>query len=245
MLPDRPRIRAKIKHATHAADDRSRIDFDPRKPDVHPQAIVSIVGSDADHALRAIQCDRPLIARGTVNALDTRIARAARKSMMALQSYGGAYGKSNVMPAAADRLTSRALARRNSRGGRSYSAWNVALNRRTLPKPDTSATSASGICVSTISCFAKSTRRVCATAIGDAPRCCLNSRRTWRSPTPNRSASASTASPSSAPSPMSASARDTVFDVPRQMAKSANFPAGNAGKGDNRLPVRRSRSDRM
>ena len=42
---------------------------------------------------------------------------------------------------------SPAGARRNSRGGRSYSAWNIALNRRTLPKPDASATSAGGICV--------------------------------------------------------------------------------------------------
>ena len=46
--------------------------------------------------------------------------------------------------------------------------------------------------VSWISCLANSTRRVCATAIGEAPRCCRNSRRSCRSPTPSRSASAST-----------------------------------------------------
>ena len=40
--------------------------------------------------------------------------------------------------------------------------------------------------------MANSTRRVWATAIGEAPRWCWNSRRSWRPPTPSRSASTST-----------------------------------------------------
>jgi hypothetical protein len=48
----------------------------------------------------------------------------------------------------------------------------VSLKRRTLVKPLASATSVMLSALSWISCFASSTRRVCATAIGEAP--------TWR-----------------------------------------------------------------
>ncbi len=47
----------------------------------------------------------------------------------------------------------------------------VSLKRRTLLKPEASATCAIGSDVSWISCLASSTRRVCATAIGEAPTC--------------------------------------------------------------------------
>ena len=96
------------------------------------------------------------------------------------------------------------------------------MKRRTLPKPADSATSVIGSCVSWIRCLANSTRRVCATAIGEAPRCCWNSRRNCRPPTPSRSASASTPASlsSSAPSAISFIARDTVLDEPRQKARS-------------------------
>ena len=56
---------------------------------------------------------------------------------------------------------------------------------------------------------------------GEAPRCCWNSRRSWRSPTPEPLGEAvDVARPSSAPVSISASARDTVFDVPRQAPRS-------------------------
>ena len=51
-------------------------------------------------------------------------------------------------------------------------------------------------------------------AIGDAPRCSSKRRRMCRDVTPRRCASTSTSPPSSAPSPMRRSARDTVVDVP-------------------------------
>ena len=95
------------------------------------------------------------------------------------------------------------------------------LNRRTLLNPAAMAISAMGIRVSWMSCLAKRTRLVCATEIGQAPRCWRNRRRSWRSPKPSRSASKFTLAslPSSAPSSMSASARKTVFEVPRHEAR--------------------------
>ena len=85
----------------------------------------------------------------------------------------------------------------------------MSLKRRRLPKPAANATSTIFMRVSWSSCFASSTRRVCATAIGDAPRCLSKRRRSWRSPMPRRSARPSTSPSSSAPSAISASARDT------------------------------------
>jgi hypothetical protein len=105
-------------------------------------------------------------------------------------------------------------------GGRPKSCWKVSLNRRILPKPAASATSAIGSLVSWINCLASSTRRVCATAIGDAPEMRRKSRRSCRSPTPTRSASVSTSAPSSPSFSISHRARDTVFDVPRHTPRS-------------------------
>ena len=61
-----------------------------------------------------------------------------------------------------------------------------------LPKPAAAATSVIGRRVSWISCLASRIRRVCAIETGEAPRCCRNSRRSWRSPMPSRAAKAST-----------------------------------------------------
>jgi hypothetical protein len=112
--------------------------------------------------------------------------------------------------------------RLSEEGGRPNNLAKVSLKRRTLPKPADSATSVIGSWVSWISCLANSTRRVCATAMGEAPRCWLNRRRSWRPPIPSFSAKASTPASlsSSAPSAISLSARDTVLDEPRQKASS-------------------------
>ena len=133
----------------------------------------------------------------------------------------------------------------------------VSLKRRTLPKPAASATSAIGRRVSWISCLANSTRRVWATATGEAPRCCWNRRRSWRSPTPSRSASASTSPPRRrARRRRSGPGRgDTVLEVPRQAARSGAIsgrqrrqgrkPAscGGGGRGEEAavLELRRAR----
>ena len=112
--------------------------------------------------------------------------------------------------------------RRSALGGRRNSCWKVSLKRRMLPNPAASAISAIGRRVSWISCLANSTRLVCATVMGEAPRCCWNRRRNCRSPMPSRSASASTLapSPSSAPSAIRARPRETVFEVPRHEPRS-------------------------
>jgi hypothetical protein len=66
----------------------------------------------------------------------------------------------SVMPSAPVCSPTALLDRRSSLGDRRYSVWNVALKRRMLLKPDAKATSVIGMVVSTMSCFAKSTRRV-------------------------------------------------------------------------------------
>src|SRR3954467_906975 len=65
--------------------------------------------------------------------------------------------------------------RRNVAGERPNICRKISLKRRTLLKPDASATSAIESWVSWINCLASNTRRVCATAIGDAPTCWRNS----------------------------------------------------------------------
>src|SRR5882757_2676790 len=89
-----------------------------------------------------------------------------------------------------------------------------ALNRRTQPNPEASATWFIGKFVSSISFLAKCRRRVCATAIGVAPRCFKNKRRRCLDPTPKRSARTSTPPSSSPFSPIKRNARETVFEVP-------------------------------
>ncbi len=102
----------------------------------------------------------------------------------------------------------------------------AALKRRTQPKPEAEATWLIDRLVSSMSFLAKCRRRVCATALGVAPRWRRKSRRRWREPTPSRSASASTP-PSSRPlSPMRRSARATVLGVPSQ----AGVPGEHSGR---------------
>jgi hypothetical protein len=110
------------------------------------------------------------------------------------------------------------------------------LKRRTLPKPAASATCAIGRSPSWIRALASSTRRVCATLTGAAPRCFRNSRRSCRSPTPSRPAKASTSPSSSAPASIRASARDTVFEVP------FHAPISGAVSGRQRRQARKPRS---
>ena len=66
----------------------------------------------------------------------------------------------SVMPSAPVCSPPAPLYWRSSRGGRRYSMWNIALKRRMLLKPDAKAISVIGMVVSTMSCLAKSTRRV-------------------------------------------------------------------------------------
>jgi hypothetical protein len=87
-------------------------------------------------------------------------------------------------------------------------------------EPDARATSAIGSRVSWISCLASSTRRVWATDTGGGAEVLAEQRRSWRSPTPNRPASASTSPVSIAPPSIRASARLTVLEVPRQAPRS-------------------------
>jgi hypothetical protein len=54
-------------------------------------------------------------------------------------------------------------------GGRPYTARRAALNRRMLENPAAKAMPAIGIGVSSSNRFARWTRRVVATAVGDAP----------------------------------------------------------------------------
>ena len=83
-------------------------------------------------------------------------------------------------------MSAAARARGGRRGAaRAAAASNAlfiaALKRRRLAKPAACAISVIGSAVSSSSFFAKWTRRVCATASGDAPRCSSNRRRRWRS----------------------------------------------------------------
>jgi hypothetical protein len=54
-------------------------------------------------------------------------------------------------------------------GGRLYTARNAALNRRMLLNPAAKAIADIVVAVSSTSRFARCTRRVIATALGDAP----------------------------------------------------------------------------
>src|SRR5262249_39789632 len=68
---------------------------------------------------------------------------------------------------------------------------------------------------------------------GGTPRCLSNNRRNCRSPTPSFSASAATqeSPPSSTPSAISARARETVLDVPRQAAASGEISGRQRRQG--------------
>src|SRR5262249_61480297 len=71
----------------------------------------------------------------------------------------------------------RARRRRIALGGRRYTARNAALNRRMLVNPAANATADIGSVVSSMRVFARCTRRVVATAVGDAPAWRRNNRR--------------------------------------------------------------------
>lgn len=77
-----------------------------------------------------------------------------------------------------------------------------------------------------INFLAKGKRRVCATAIGVAPKCLKNRRRRWREPTPSRWAKTSTPPSSSPLSPIRRRARETVFEVPSR----AGVPGERSGR---------------
>src|SRR5439155_542145 len=82
-----------------------------------------------------------------------------------------------------------------------------ALNRRMLVNPAANAMADIGMAVSSIRAFARCTRRVVATAVGEAPAWRRNSRRRWRAVMPSVSAR---------PSTVPASSRN-----PRSMSRSA------------------------
>jgi len=86
-----------------------------------------------------------------------------------------------------------------------------------LANPAANAIADIGIAVSSTSRLARCTRRVVATAAGEAPVCRMNSRRRWRGVMPSVSARSSTVLPSSRnPRSISRRARDTVAAAPCQ-----------------------------
>jgi len=96
-----------------------------------------------------------------------------------------------------------------------------------LVNPAAKAMADIGMAVSSISVFARCTRRVVATAIGEAPACRRNSRRRCRAVIPSVSARSSTSLASSRnPRSMSRSARDTVAAAPCQ----AGVPGAASGR---------------
>jgi len=96
-----------------------------------------------------------------------------------------------------------------------------------LVNPAANATADTGRAVSSRSVFARWTRRVVATAVGEAPAWRRNSRRRWRAVIPSVSASSSTRRPSSRnPASMSRSARETLAAAPRQ----AGVPGAASGR---------------
>ena len=85
-----------------------------------------------------------------------------------------------------------------------------------LPNPAAKAIADMGIEVSSTRAFARCTRRVVTTAVGEAPAWRTNNRRRCRAVMPSVSARASIVLPSSRnPRSMSRSARETVAAAPR------------------------------
>jgi hypothetical protein len=118
-------------------------------------------------------------------------------------------------------------ARRTVVGGRRYTARKAELKRRMLANPDAKAITAIGIVVPSTSAFARRTRWVVATALGEAPACRRNNRRRCRDVIPSVSARSSTfAPPSRNPRSIRRSARDTVAAAPRH----AGVPGADSGR---------------
>lgn len=96
-----------------------------------------------------------------------------------------------------------------------------------LANPAAKAMVAIDIAVSSTRAFARCTRRVVATALGEAPAWRRNNRRRCRAVIPSASARSSTlASPSRNPRSISRSARDTVAAAPRH----AGVPGAVSGR---------------
>jgi hypothetical protein len=95
-----------------------------------------------------------------------------------------------------------------------------------LVKPAAKAIADIGIAVLSTSALARCTRRVVATAVGEAPAWRAKSRRRCRGVMPSVSARSSTLPSSRKPRSMSRSARDTVAAAPRQ----AGVPGAVSGR---------------
>ena len=96
-----------------------------------------------------------------------------------------------------------------------------------LANPDAKAIADIDIAVESTRALARCTRRVVATAVGDAPAWRRNSRRRWRAVIPSASARSSTrASPSRKPRSIRRSALDTVAAAPRH----AGVPGAASGR---------------
>jgi hypothetical protein len=96
-----------------------------------------------------------------------------------------------------------------------------------LANPAANAIADIDIAVASTRALARWTRRVVATAVGEAPAWRRKSRRRWRAVIPSESARSSTrASPSRKPRSMRRSARDTVAAAPRH----AGVPGAVSGR---------------
>ena len=96
-----------------------------------------------------------------------------------------------------------------------------------LANPEANAIADIDIAVESTRAFARCTRRVVATAVGEAPAWRRNNRRRCRAVMPSVSARSSTlASPSRNPRSMRRSARDTVAAAPRH----AGVPGAVSGR---------------
>jgi len=96
-----------------------------------------------------------------------------------------------------------------------------------LANPAVKAIADIGIAVESTSVLARCTRRVVATAIGEAPAWRRNRRRRWRDVMPSASARSPTrVSPSRNPRSIRRSARDTVAAAPRH----AGVPGAVSGR---------------
>ena len=177
-------VGGQVEHPAQAGDDlRQGGEF--WKPHGRVQGVAA-GRADGDGALLAVQADGAAIGVA-LDGFDPGDGAGAEKTEHGGPVVGGtvAQQQADLAVRAGRDVSARRIGAARS-GGRRNSAWNVSLNRRRLPKPAAMAISVIGRRVSWINCLASSTRRLCATAMGEAPRCCWNSRRSCRSPTPTR-----------------------------------------------------------
>ena len=196
----------------------------------------------AANAARARSCAR---SGRRPTASTPGIARAARKREHRLPVVGRPVGQPDRHRRRVGRLgaPSRDAAPPAAAG---RGCWKVSLKRRTLPKPDASATSVIGRFVSWISCLASSTRRVCATATGEAPRCWLKQAAQLPAADAEAAGQGFDAAVVRAPRPRSAPARGRRCSTRRARrrcrARARAGSAGRAGSPPPAPPRRRSRS---